>query len=92
MTFVPAMLTVWGGLVVITSILYLYRSRLTRDESDQLILDESSDRTKNEQAVIMAKINRIQPVLRIFKWLVLAASVFVAGYYIRDILLNLHLI
>jgi hypothetical protein len=65
---------------------------LTRDESDQLILDESSDRTKNEQEVIMAKINRIQPVLRIFKWLVLAASVFVAGYYIRDILLNLHLI
>jgi hypothetical protein len=86
------MWAVWGGLVVITSILILYRSRLTQDEDDQLILDESFDRTKNEQAAIMAKINRLQPVMRIFKWLVLAATVFVAGYYIRDIILNLHLI
>jgi hypothetical protein len=86
------MWTVWGVLVLILVALYMYRSKLTQDEDDQIILDESFDHVKNEQAAIVAKVNRIQPVLRILQWLVVAATVFVAGYYIRDILLNLHFI
>jgi hypothetical protein len=90
--FVPVMWTVWGVLVLILAALYVYRSKLTQDEDDQLILDESFDNVKNEQAEIIAKVNNIEPFLRILKWLVLAATVFVVGYYIRDILLSLHLI
>jgi len=92
MEFVPVMWTVWGVLVLILAALYVYRSKLTQDEDDQLILDESFDNVKNEQAEIVAKVNRIQPVLRIFLWLAAVATVFILGYYIRDILINLHLI
>jgi hypothetical protein len=86
------MWTVWGVLVLILAALYVYRSKLTQDEDDQLILDDSFDNVKNQQAEIVAKVNRLQPVLRIFLWLLAAATVFILGYYIRDILINLHFI
>ena len=89
---VPVMWTVWGVLVLILAALYVYRSKLTQDEDDQLILDDSFDNVKNQQAEIVAKVNRLQPVLRIFLWLLAAATVFILGYYIRDILINLHFI
>jgi len=79
------MWTVWGVLVLILIALNVYRSRLTRDEDDQLILDESFDNVKNEQAAMMAKVNKIQPVFRLMTWLVGAATLFVVGYYIWDI-------
>src|SRR5208337_954260 len=41
MTFVPVMWTIWAVLVVVTFGFYLYRSRLTRDEEDQIFLDDS---------------------------------------------------
>ena len=92
MEFVPVMWTVWGVLVLILAALYVYRSKLTQDEDDQLILDESFENVKNEQAEIVARVNKIEPMVRILKWLVFAATIFVVGYYIRDILLSLHII
>jgi nucleoside recognition membrane protein YjiH len=92
MTFIPAMWTVWGVLVLLLAVLKLYIGRLTRDEDDQVILDDSFSSVKDEQAAIVAKVNKIEPLLRLNLWLVGAMTVFVIGYYIRDILLNLHLI
>jgi hypothetical protein len=79
------MWVVWGALVVITAAIYLYRSRLMRDEDDQIFLDDSFDQEKAAQADITEKVGKIQPVLRIFMWLVGAATVFIIGYYIWDI-------
>jgi hypothetical protein len=92
MTFVPVMWTIWGVLVVILAALYVYRSRLTRDEDDQIILDDSFDNVKNEQAAIVEKVNKVEPLVRVFLWLVGAMTVFVIVYYIRDILVQLRLI
>ena len=89
MTFVPVMWTIWGVLVVLLAALYIYRSRLTRDEDDQVILDDSFDNVKNEQAAIVEKVKKIEPVLRAFLWLVGAMTLFVIVYYIRDIFLQL---
>jgi len=86
MTFVPVMWAVWGVLVLVTAVIYLYRSRLTRDEDDQIYLDDAFSHEKAAQAEIAAKVARIQPVLLIFKWLVALATVFVIGYYIYDII------
>ena len=86
MTFVPAMWTVWGALVLITAAIYLYRGRLARDEDDELFLGEGFEHEKAEQALIAAKVNKVEPVLRIFMWLVGAATLFVIGYYIWDFL------
>ncbi len=85
MTMVPVMWSVWGALVLVFSVLYLYRSRLTRDEEDQIFLDESFDHEKNAQAAIIAKVNKIEPVLRVSMGLAAAATLFVIVYYLMDI-------
>jgi len=89
MTFVPVMWTIWGVLVVLLAALFVYRSRLTRDEDDQVILDDSFDNVKNEQAAIVEKVKKIEPLVRVFMWLVGAMTVIVIVYYIRDIYLQL---
>src|ERR1035437_8142252 len=80
-SFIPIMWAVWGVLVLFLIALKLFNSRLTRDEDDQLILDDSFNRVKDEQAVIMAKIHRLEPLVRVSFWLVVAATLFVIGYY-----------
>jgi cbb3-type cytochrome oxidase subunit 3 len=84
MTFVPIMWTIWCALVLITAVAYLYRSRLTRDEEDQIFLDDSFDHEKSEQEAILAKVAKIEPLLKVCMWLVLAATLMVIGYYIWD--------
>lgn len=85
MQIVPVMWSVWAGLVVIMAGLFLYRSRLTKDEEDQIFLDDSFSHEKNAQAAIIAKVNKIQPILRAAMWVVGAATLFVVGYYIIDV-------
>jgi hypothetical protein len=92
MTFVPVMWTVWSALVVVTAALYIYRSNLTRDEEGQIFLDESFDHEKVAQAAIVAKVGRLEPLLRVAQWLVLAMTVVVLAYYVRDILVHLNVI
>ena len=86
MRIVPLMWSVWGVLVLLLAILKVYDLRLTRDEDDQLILDDAFDQVKNEQAVLMAKIHRLEPMVRIATGLVAAATLFVVGYYVLDII------
>jgi membrane protein insertase Oxa1/YidC/SpoIIIJ len=76
---------VWGLLAAITAAFYVYRSRLTRDEEDQIFLDDSFDHLKAQQMAIVAKVNKVQPVLYTFMGLFAAATLFVIGYYIWDI-------
>ncbi|HUN84003.1 MAG TPA: hypothetical protein VMU48_06470 [Terracidiphilus sp.] len=85
MTIVPVMWSVWGLLVVLTAALYLYRSSLEKDEEDQIFLDDSFEHEKTAQAAIVAKVNKIQPLLRVAMWLVAVASLFVVAYYCFDI-------
>jgi hypothetical protein len=84
MSFVPAMWTVWGALAVIVAGLHFYKSRLERDEDDQIFLDDSFDHMKNEQAAIVARVHAIEPAERIAIWLAVAATVFVIVHYIVE--------
>jgi hypothetical protein len=84
--------SVWAAFVLFMAILYIYRSSLTRDEEDQIFLDESFDQEKALQAVIASKVGKIEPLLRISRWLVVAMSCVVVVYYIRDILVQLNVI
>jgi hypothetical protein len=84
MNFVPAMWAVWAFLVLAAVILKLYISRLGRDEDDELILQESSEHLRTEQAAILSRLHRVEPVQRAFLWVLGAASLFVAIYYIHD--------
>ena len=84
MTIVPIMWSVWGLLLVITAAVYLYRARLTRDEEDQIFLGDGFEHQKVAQTDILNKVNKIQPVLRVSLALAVAATAWVIGYYILD--------
>lgn len=92
MTFVPVMWTVWGVLVVLMAGLHIYRSSLTRDEEDQIFLDDSFEQEKANQQVIVAKVNKVEPLLKVAQWLVVVMTLVVIAYYVHDILHQLHLI
>jgi hypothetical protein len=92
MTAVPLMWSVWGGLVVIMAALYVYRSSLTRDEEDQIFLDDSFAHEKVAQEAIVSKVNKIEPAIAVMRWLVVSMTAVVIVYYVRDILLQLRVI
>jgi hypothetical protein len=84
--FVPVMWIIWGVLVLLMLALKIYTNRLSRDEDDQIILDDAFSNLKTEQATIVAKVNKVQPLRRASMWLTVAATVFVIGYYAVDIM------
>ncbi len=92
MSFVPVMWTVWSAFVVFMAAMYIYRSSITKNEEDQIFLDDSFQQEKAEQAVIAARASKVEPVVRISRWLVVAMSVFVIAYYARDIMLQLNIL
>lgn len=87
MTFVPVMWGVWGLTVLAMAIMFLYRSRLSRDEDDQLLLHEALNREQNtQQQAIIAKVNKVQPLVRVSEIVAAVATLFVIGYYINDVI------
>jgi hypothetical protein len=86
MSFAPIMWSVWGFTVLIMAILFLYRSRLTKDEEDQIFLDDSFNDHKAAQQVILAKVNKVQPLIRVTEIVAAVATLFVIGYYINDVI------
>jgi hypothetical protein len=92
MTLVPVMWTMWCLLVAVMAALYIYRSSLTRDEEDQIFLDDSFEHEKTAQAAIVAKVNKVEPLIRVAQWMVAGMTVIVLAYYIRDILVHLNVL
>jgi hypothetical protein len=86
------MWTVWAVFVVFTAALYIYRSSLTRDEEDQIFLDDSFQHERTAQAIIVSKVAKVEPLVRIGRWLVIGMSTVVVAYYIWDIVAQLHLV
>jgi len=93
MTVVAMVLwSLWSAFAFFFAVLQIYRSSLGRDEEDQIFLDDSFEHEKAAQAVIIAKVARIDPWVRTASWLLAAMSVVVVVYYVRDVLLHLNII
>ena len=58
------LLIAWGIVTGIVLILLFYRSTLTRQEDDQLFIDESSSSRATEQQELIAKVNKISPLVK----------------------------
>jgi cell division protein FtsL len=82
--FALVMMICWAVLVVITGALVLYRARLQGNEIDQVSLDDTFARERAENEALAAKVNKVQPAIRILNWVLLVATIFVAGYWIWD--------
>jgi membrane protein insertase Oxa1/YidC/SpoIIIJ len=58
------MLIVWGVVTGVLVVLLIYRSTLTMQEDDQLYLSDSESHMQKEQTQILAKVNKINPLVR----------------------------
>ena len=58
------LLIAWGIVTGIFIILLFYRSTLTRQEDDQLFIDESASSMATEQRQLIAKVNKINPLVK----------------------------
>src|SRR5581483_10979845 len=73
-TMVPVIWSVWALCVLFVAVMYLYRSRLTRDEEDQIFLDDSFSHERTAQAAIAQKVQKIEPLVKGSLWLAGAAT------------------
>ena len=87
-----ALWSVWSAFALFFAVLHIYRSSLGRDEEDQIFLDDSFEQQKAAQAVITAKVARIDPWIRLATWLLAGMSAVVVVYYVRDVLLQLNIV
>jgi hypothetical protein len=62
---IERLLIAWGVVTGVLLILLFYRSTLTRQEDDQLFIDESSSSRATEQGQLIAKVNRINPLVKL---------------------------
>jgi hypothetical protein len=76
---------VWGVFVLLVLALKIYSDGLSRDEDDQLVLADSFSHVKNQQAAIMEKVHRIEPVRNIALGLLGIMTLVIVGYYAVDI-------
>jgi hypothetical protein len=81
----PVLLSIWIACLLFTAIMFLYRSRLTRDEEDQIFLGESLAHERSAQAAIADRVAKIQPIVRTAIWLTAGTTVLLIVYYIFDI-------
>ena len=80
-TLAPMLLIVWAAFLVVTVILYAYRSNLTRNEEGQIFLDDAFAHEKAVQTEIVAKVTKLQPALRLSLVLSVLMTAIVIGYY-----------
>ena len=59
------LLIAWGIVTGILIILLIYRSTLTMKEDDQLFLDETSSAMAAEQRELIAKVNKLNPLVKV---------------------------
>ncbi len=56
----------WGAVTAVLIVLLIYRSTLTMHEDDQLFLDDAESHMQKEQTELIARMNKIQPFVRLF--------------------------
>jgi hypothetical protein len=54
----------WGIVTGVLLILLFYRSTLTRQEDDQLFIDESASSMATNQRELIAKVNKLGPMIK----------------------------
>jgi hypothetical protein len=61
-------MTVWGVLTGFLIVLMIYRATLMNHEDDQLFLSAGESNMAKEQAELVAKLNKLEPVIKSLAW------------------------
>ena len=89
MGMMPVAWIVWAGVITFLLILLVYRSNLTRYEEDQIFLDDSGSHQKKEQEDLLARVNKIQPLIRVVTGVTCVLTAGILGVYVWDALQHL---
>jgi hypothetical protein len=84
MSIMLVMWIVWAVVTTVLLALLAYRGTLTRYEEDQLFLDPASGHQEQEQNLIVQKVNRIQPLVRVTMGATCVLSAVIIGVYVWD--------
>jgi hypothetical protein len=85
MSLVPVMWGVWGVFFLVFVAFKVYVSRISRNEDDQLVLQDSSAHLRKEQEAIIARVEKTKPIGNALLGLLSVVTICVAGYYVMDI-------
>ena len=85
MQIVPIMWILWAAFTTALLILLLYRNSLTRNEEDHLFLEPSGESNHHQQEVLLEKIHKVEPVVRIAGISTAVMTVAIAGFYLWDL-------
>jgi hypothetical protein len=79
MSLMTMLLVAWGVMTGVLILLLIYRSTLTMHEDDQLFLGDSESHMQAEQTELMAKMNKLTPIVKLFGALSVLLIVAIAG-------------
>jgi hypothetical protein len=77
-----ALLTAWGVLTGILVVLLIYRSTLTMHEDDSIFLNDTESQMQKDQVEVLAKMNKITPIVKVLGALSGAMILAIAGLFI----------
>jgi len=76
------LLIAWGILTTILIVLMIYKSTLTMHEDDSIFLNETESQMEKEQVEILAKVNKITPILKVLGALSGLMILVIAGLFV----------
>ncbi len=65
MSMLTGLLVIWGVVTTVLIVLLIYRSTVSMHEDDQLFLDDSGSQLREDQQLVMSRLNRLQMPLRV---------------------------
>ncbi len=86
MSYIVAIWILWAFLAIVLLGLILYRISLTRYEEDRLFLDGGNEMQHRDQDVMLAKVKRLEPVIRIFGGIEALTTIAIVAFYVLDAL------
>ena len=76
------LLIAWGILTAILIVLLIYRSTLSIHEDDSIYLNASDSHMEREQVEILAKMNKVTPMIKVLGAVSGAMILIIAGIFI----------
>jgi hypothetical protein len=86
MSIMTVLWIVWAGVTTILLVLLAYRGTITRYEEDQMFLNPAAGHQQQEQSLILQRVNRIQPLVRVMTGATCVLSATIIGVYVWDAL------
>jgi hypothetical protein len=82
MTPMYGLLVAWGILTGILILLWIYKSTLTMHEDDSIFLNDTESQMQKDQAINLAKMRKIAPIIKVLGALSGAMLLVIAGLFV----------